>query len=94
MKSKVSAENNTESQDFSEGGSDVVAAYDLLSRVYPAIAEAHKSHLDAIDDLIIQLLPSGSRSLLDVGAGDGRRANKVASWTGIRLWSSSNRAGV
>jgi SAM-dependent methyltransferase len=82
-KGKLTIVNNAGLQASSGKGLDAVAAYDRLSPVYPALAEAHRQYLDAIDDLIVRLLPSGSRSLLDVGAGDGRRAAKIASRTGI-----------
>jgi SAM-dependent methyltransferase len=64
-------------------GMDPVAAYDLLSSQFPAIAQRRKRYLDAVDDLIVARAPSASRSLLDVGAGDGSRAHKIASRAGI-----------
>jgi hypothetical protein len=33
---------------------DPVAAYDLISRVFPAVAQRRKPYLDAIDDLIVE----------------------------------------
>jgi SAM-dependent methyltransferase len=82
-KCKLTSVDNTRVQAFPENELDAVAAYDRLSLVYPALAEARRQYLAAIEDLIIQFLPSGSRSLLDVGAGDGRRAAKIASRAGI-----------
>ena len=62
---------------------DPVAAYDLISSQFPAIAQRRKRYLDAVDDLIVDRAPSGSRSLLDIGAGDGSRAHTIASRAGI-----------
>lgn len=55
-----------------------VAAYDHIAPVFARITEKRRSYLDAIDRLVISGIPAGSRSLLDVGAGDGRRARRIA----------------
>ena len=60
-----------------------VAAYDLISSQFPALAQRRKRYLDAIDDLIVDFVPQESLSLLDVGAGDGSRAYKIAARTRI-----------
>jgi SAM-dependent methyltransferase len=57
---------------------DPVAAYDRIGHVYARIAEKRRSYLDSIERLVISGIPAGSRSLLDVGAGDGRRARQIA----------------
>jgi len=57
---------------------DPVAAYDLIAASYDLIAERRAAYLDGIDRLITQLIPAGSRSLLDIGAGDGRRGLRLA----------------
>jgi len=57
---------------------DPVAAYDAIAASYDQIAARHGPYLDGIDRLITQLIPEGSRSLLDIGAGDGRRGLQLA----------------
>ncbi len=57
---------------------DPVAAYDQLGPVFARIAEKRKSYLEGIDRLVISGIPPGSRSMLDVGAGDGERARRIA----------------
>jgi SAM-dependent methyltransferase len=57
---------------------DPVAAYDRIGPVFARIAEKRRSYLDSIDRLVISGIPPGSRSLLDVGSGDGRRARRIA----------------
>jgi 2-polyprenyl-3-methyl-5-hydroxy-6-metoxy-1,4-benzoquinol methylase len=63
---------------------DPVAAYDCISPHFPAIALRRKPYLDAVDTLIVERIPAGSQSLLDVGAGDGSRARKIAALAGIQ----------
>jgi 2-polyprenyl-3-methyl-5-hydroxy-6-metoxy-1,4-benzoquinol methylase len=57
---------------------DPVAAYDRIGPVFARIAEQRRAYLDAIDRLVVSEIPAGSRSLLDMGAGDGRRARRIA----------------
>jgi SAM-dependent methyltransferase len=57
---------------------DPVAAYDAIAASYNQIAARRGPYLDGIDRLITQLIPEGSRSLLDIGAGDGRRSLLLA----------------
>ncbi len=57
---------------------DPVAAYDRIAPVFARVAEERRSYLDSIDRLVISGIPPGSRSLLDVGSGDGRRARRIA----------------
>jgi len=57
---------------------DPVAAYDRIGPVFASIAEKRRSYLDSVDRLVISGIPSGSRSMLDVGAGDGARARRIA----------------
>jgi SAM-dependent methyltransferase len=63
---------------------DPVAAYDRLVDEYPAFAERRGSYLQAVEDLIVSRIPAGSGSLLDVGAGDGSRALRIAASVGIQ----------
>jgi SAM-dependent methyltransferase len=62
---------------------DPVAGYDRLAVEYPAFAERRRAYLQAVEDLIVSRIPAGSGSLLDIGAGDGSRALRIASSTGI-----------
>ena len=57
---------------------DPVATYDLIAASYCQIAARRQPYLDGIDRLITQCIPNGSRSLLDIGAGDGRRGLRLA----------------
>jgi len=57
---------------------DPIAAYDRIGPVFASIAEKRRSYLDSVDRLVISGIPSGSRTMLDVGAGDGARARRIA----------------
>jgi 2-polyprenyl-3-methyl-5-hydroxy-6-metoxy-1,4-benzoquinol methylase len=62
---------------------DPVRAYDRIAEAFPRISQSRAAYLDAIDGLVVENIPSGSHNLLDVGAGDGRRACRIARETGI-----------
>lgn len=62
---------------------DPVAAYGAIAPVYARLAEQRRAYLDAIERLVTAEIPRGSRSLLDVGAGDGARAARIASAAGV-----------
>jgi len=62
---------------------DPIAAYDRLAPAFAHITEQRKPYLDAIDRLVISGVPAGSRSMLDVGSGDGRRARAIAQARGV-----------
>jgi SAM-dependent methyltransferase len=62
---------------------DPVAAYDRLAVEYTAFAERRRAYLQAVEDLIVSRIPAGSGSLLDIGAGDGSRALRIAASAGI-----------
>jgi 2-polyprenyl-3-methyl-5-hydroxy-6-metoxy-1,4-benzoquinol methylase len=57
---------------------DPVAAYDRIGAVFARIAEQRRTYLDSVDQLVISQVPPGSRSMLDVGSGDGARARRIA----------------
>jgi 2-polyprenyl-3-methyl-5-hydroxy-6-metoxy-1,4-benzoquinol methylase len=62
---------------------DPVVAYNRLAPFYREIAKPRQRYLNRIEQLVIARVPSGSRSLLDVGAGDGTRTSIIAQ--GARL---------
>ncbi|MBZ5576876.1 MAG: class I SAM-dependent methyltransferase [Acidobacteriia bacterium] len=50
---------------------------------FSQLSEQRMRYLDRVDELVISHVPAGSRSLLDVGAGDGRRALRIAQARGL-----------
>jgi SAM-dependent methyltransferase len=60
-----------------------IEAYDALGEKYAEIAARRRLYLDAIDELVVERAQRHAASLLDVGAGDGRRALKIAGRIGI-----------
>jgi 2-polyprenyl-3-methyl-5-hydroxy-6-metoxy-1,4-benzoquinol methylase len=57
---------------------DPIAAYDQIAPVFAELARERKAFLESVERLVISAIPAGSRSLLDVGAGDGSRARRIA----------------
>jgi SAM-dependent methyltransferase len=62
---------------------DPVAAYNRLAEHYARLADIREAYLRGVEKIILSRIPRGSRSLLDVGAGDGTRALRVAKEAGI-----------
>jgi 2-polyprenyl-3-methyl-5-hydroxy-6-metoxy-1,4-benzoquinol methylase len=62
---------------------DPVAAYNRVARFYPEIAKRRKLYLERVDALTVARIPRGGRTLLDVGAGDGKRALAIADKCGL-----------
>ena len=62
---------------------DPVAAYDRLAPHYAELSRRREAYLRAIDNCIIARIPKGATSLLDVGAGDGSRAVRIAGTASI-----------
>lgn len=52
--------------------------YDILAPHYRHISEARAAYLSAVDQVILSHITADARSLLDVGAGDGVRAMRLA----------------
>jgi 2-polyprenyl-3-methyl-5-hydroxy-6-metoxy-1,4-benzoquinol methylase len=52
--------------------------YDALAPHYRAYALKRESYLAAVDDFILEYIPSGAKQMLDVGSGDGVRAMMLA----------------
>jgi 2-polyprenyl-3-methyl-5-hydroxy-6-metoxy-1,4-benzoquinol methylase len=63
---------------------DAIAAYDLVAPAYRELSENRRAYLDAVDAEILRRVPRGAASLVDVGAGDGRRALGIARRAGVR----------
>ena len=63
---------------------DPVAAYDLVAPVYARLSDERRAYLDSIERLVVGEIRLRSRSLLDVGAGDGARAVRIAAEAGLR----------
>lgn len=63
---------------------DSIAAYDLIAPGFRELSERRRAYLDAVDRQIVSRIPKQAKSMLDVGAGDGRRALQIAEATNIR----------
>jgi SAM-dependent methyltransferase len=63
---------------------DPVDAYNRLAPAWAEVANERQPYLDAIVRLILDGIPPGSSSLLDVGAGDGARADRIAAGAALR----------
>jgi SAM-dependent methyltransferase len=61
-----------------------VAAYDRIAPEFARISEQRRAYLDGIERLVIAEIPSGARSLLDVGAGDGTRTLRIVEAAGLK----------
>jgi SAM-dependent methyltransferase len=57
---------------------DPVAAYDRLAQHYARLANRREAYLRGVEKIILSRIPRGRRSLLDVGAGNGARALRIA----------------
>jgi SAM-dependent methyltransferase len=62
---------------------DAIAAYDLVAPGYRELSARRRAYLDAVDTEILRRVPGGAASLIDVGAGDGRRAFEIARQAGV-----------
>jgi SAM-dependent methyltransferase len=63
---------------------DPIAAYDRVALVYARLAKQRKKYLDAVERLVVAEIPPGSRSMLDVGAGNGARATLISAAADVR----------
>ena len=57
---------------------DAIAAYDQVAPGFRELSARRRAYLDAVDAEILRLVPKPAYSLIDVGAGDGRRALQIA----------------
>jgi 2-polyprenyl-3-methyl-5-hydroxy-6-metoxy-1,4-benzoquinol methylase len=62
---------------------DPVEAYDRIAPSYARLSDERRAYLEAVERLVIAGVPRGSGSLLDVGAGEGSRAMRIAQAAGI-----------
>ena len=62
---------------------DPVAAYGRIAPEFARLAAVRRAYLDAVDRIIAAEIPPGGESLLDVGAGDGSRARRIAQSAGL-----------
>ena len=62
---------------------DPVAAYDRVAAHYDRLAESRRAYLASVENLIVARVPPGSRTLLDIGGGSGRRGLNIARQAGI-----------
>jgi len=60
-----------------------VAAYDRLAPYYSHFSKRRAAYLQTAEEQIAARIPAGAKSLLDIGAGDGSRAKRIASVAGI-----------
>ncbi len=60
-----------------------VAAYGRVAPFFPDISRQRERYLESINQLTVARVLPGSRSLLDVGAGDGKRAQQIAREAGL-----------
>jgi 2-polyprenyl-3-methyl-5-hydroxy-6-metoxy-1,4-benzoquinol methylase len=51
--------------------------------MFSALAESRRAYLDSVDRLVISEARPASRSLLDVGAGNGARSRRIAQALGV-----------
>jgi SAM-dependent methyltransferase len=57
---------------------DPVEAYGRLAAHFEDVARRRGPYLKSIEERILERIPTGARRLLDVGAGDGSRALRIA----------------
>lgn len=57
---------------------DPIRAYDRLAAEFAAVSDRRRSYLNEVERQIVLHVPAGSSSLLDIGAGDGMRAARIA----------------
>jgi 2-polyprenyl-3-methyl-5-hydroxy-6-metoxy-1,4-benzoquinol methylase len=59
------------------------AFYEILAPGYREYCRTKAEYLDSIDRLVIEQIPPSANSLLDIGAGDGVRAQRIAQARGL-----------
>lgn len=62
---------------------DGIEAYNRIAPEFARISERRKHYLDRVDRIVMDAIPPGQRRLLDVGAGTGVRAARIAQHCGL-----------
>lgn len=62
---------------------DPIAAYDYIAPQFARLSAFRRAYLDQVEQQIIAAFPNNARALLDVGAGDGSRSQRIAQACGI-----------
>ena len=60
-----------------------VLAYDRIAPSFQRLSKGREAYLAAVERLVALRIPPGAASLLDIGAGDGRRAQRIAQAAGV-----------
>jgi SAM-dependent methyltransferase len=60
-----------------------VQAYDRIAPEFAQLSDRRRAYLDGIDQIVVSEIPPASRSLLDIGAGDGSRARRIVEAAGL-----------
>jgi SAM-dependent methyltransferase len=68
---------------MSDRGAETDRAYDAFAPQFRAYSEAKAAYVDAVDRIVTRRIPPHATSLLDVGAGDGARAVRLARARGL-----------
>lgn len=63
---------------------DPVAAYETLAPHYAGLSQGRAAYLRSVEQIIASHIPAGAHSLLDIGAGDGSRAVRIAAQSAIK----------
>src|SRR6266700_4979618 len=61
---------------------DAISAYDSIASGFRELSQRRSAYLNAVDAEILRRIPAAA-SLLDAGAGDGRRALQIAGQAGV-----------
>ena len=62
---------------------DPVAAYSRLALHFADLSKRREHYLRSVEECIVSRISNNAKALLDVGAGDGSRALRIASQAGI-----------
>lgn len=62
---------------------DPIAAYDYIAPQFARLSAFRRAYLDQVEQQIISVFPKNAQALLDVGAGDGSRSQRIAQARGV-----------
>jgi SAM-dependent methyltransferase len=63
---------------------DPVLAFERIGKHFAAVSRRREPYLRSVEDCILQRIPAGCGSLLDIGSGDGGRALRIAAEARIK----------